>query len=187
MELTYEDKLIKELDRFLETKGTHRVDFSIYTELDLFTDIQYLRIIESQLKKCEKETKKTLEKCKNPSTKIVSKSYTVLTPTYLKRKLKQVVEAEESIQKVITTYLSNASQYAGIVDTNDWFEWWEEYMESLTDAEYAYIAECKKQLQEPVSIRPTKSLERFVLERQIKLKEQFKTLQKDYTVTPGIA
>ena len=185
MELTYEDKLMKEFNRFLESKNT--LELPISTELDLFTDIQYLKILESQFEKLKKETKKNLENCKNSSTKVVSKSYTILTPAYLKRRLNQVLEAEQSIQEVITTYLSNASQYAGIADTNDWFEWWEEYMESLTDEEYAYIAECKKQLQEPVLIKPTKSLERFVLEQQIKSKEQFKPLQKDYVVTPEIA
>lgn len=179
MELMHEDRLFKEFDHFLESKESYSPEFSTYTELNLFTDIQYLKILESQLEKCENENSKALD-CAYSSTKFVSKTYTILTPAYLKRRQTQILETIENVHQVITDYLDNASQYAGRIDTNCWFEWWEEYMESLTDEEHKHITE---QLGEAIMIRPNKSLEQFALERQNKQSKQF---QKNY-VTSEIA
>lgn len=177
MELIREDNLITEFSRFLESKESGPPK-STYTELHLFTDIQYLKILESQLEKCEKENEKALAKCEKSSTKVVSQTYMILTPTYLKGRQKQVLDTIDNVHQAITDYLNDASQYAGLIDTNCWFEWWEEYMDGLTNEEYEYIADCKKQSQEPIMIQPHKSLEQFVQEKQNKLKDQSKSFQK---------
>jgi len=184
MELISEDKLIQDFSRFLESKKSNLSE-STYTEFNLFTDIQYLKILESQLEQCKKENEESLEKCKNSSTKVVSTTYTVLTPTYLKRTQRKVLETIKRVQEAISVCLDHASQYAGLVDTNCWFEWWQEYMDSLTNEEYKYIADCKKQSHEPISIQPHKSLEQFVLEQKNRL-TQSKQFQKNY-ITSEIA
>lgn len=185
MELIREDSLITEFSRFLESKESC-LPKSTYTELNLFTDIQYLKILESQLEKCEQENEEALEKCEKSSTKVVSRTYMILTPTYLKGRQKKVLDTIESVHQVITNYLNDASKYAGLIDTDCWFEWWEEYMDGLTNEEYEYIADCKKQSQEPIMIQPHKSLEQFVQEKQCRSKDQSKPFQKAMA-TPEIA
>jgi len=188
MELIREEKLIEEFDRFLENRKACASEFSSYTELKLFTDIQYLKILESQLDECKKINSKNIRNCEHSLTKFVSQSYTILTPAYLKRKQKQVLDTLEKIQQIIADYLDNVSQYVGFENINCWFAWWDEYMQSLTDEEYVYIAECKKQSQEPVKIHPNKSLQQFALEQQNTSKKQSKpTKQIQKVITPEIA
>ena len=178
-----DEELLGKIDCFLKSKEAHLSVNCTDSEFNLFIDIHYLKNMEELLSERSEQNLDYLGMCCNASTKVISETYTVLSPAYLARKQNQLSKSLEKVNKIIQLLLKQAEKYSNLFDPNCWFEWWNEYVEDLTDVEWEYIAECQKQLQKPVKIQPQKTLVQFVIEQQERSKEkceQPKQVKKQY-------
>ncbi len=177
MELLSEDRisdesLLNKIDCFLESKEIYQSASPTYSEFSLFIDIQYLKKLQLLLGKSIEVNTYYLGESYYTNTKIISESYTVLTPMYLKRKLKQLSDSLERVNSTMQSLLKQTESYSQLTDPNNWFEWWNEYVETLTEVEWEYISDCRKHLKEPIGIQPQKTLVQFVIEQQEKSRIQ---------------
>lgn len=161
--------MLQSVERFLETIDQTQTEFSCYpsySEIELFETIQYFNELKELLIEDYKQNNNYLKMVKeHPNHKIVDENYCLLTLHFLLRQkeniLTQLAQTERALQvclKQVQFFLSSSQSEATISDKSidfkikNWLEWWKKAISTLTEEDWHYLVECKKQCMTPIHL-----------------------------------